>query len=119
MTDSASAPEIIYTHTDEAPLLATYSLLPIIRAYAAQAGVPVVTRDISLSGRILAHFPDLDVVRRSRLKKCTLFEMEPSAELEAVQREYLALAQRLLDGTEPIAPASLKDREIFDLLGFD
>ncbi len=68
---------------------------------------------------ILAHFPDLDVVRRSRLKKCTLFEMEPSAELEAVQQEYLALAQRLLDGTEPIAPASLKDREIFDLLGFD
>ncbi|MCB0908051.1 MAG: NADP-dependent isocitrate dehydrogenase, partial [Nocardioidaceae bacterium] len=58
MTDSASAPEIIYTHTDEAPLLATYSLLPIIRAYAAQAGVPVVTRDISLSGRILAHFPE-------------------------------------------------------------
>ncbi|MFN8189491.1 MAG: NADP-dependent isocitrate dehydrogenase [Nocardioidaceae bacterium] len=59
MTDSASAPEIIYTHTDEAPLLATYSLLPIIRAYAAQAGVPVVTRDISLSGRILAHFPEV------------------------------------------------------------
>ena len=68
---------------------------------------------------ILAHFPDLDVVRRSRLKKCTLFEMEPSPELEAVQQEYLRLARTLLAGTEPVAPAALKDREIFDLLGFD
>ena len=49
---------IIYTHTDEAPLLATYSFLPIIQAYAAQAGVDVETRDISLAGRILAQFPD-------------------------------------------------------------
>ena len=58
VTDTASGPEIIYTHTDEAPLLATYSFLPIIQAYAAQAGVPVVTRDISLAGRILALFPE-------------------------------------------------------------
>ncbi len=49
---------IIYTHTDEAPLLATYSFLPIIEAYAAQAGVDVQTRDISLAGRILALFPE-------------------------------------------------------------
>jgi isocitrate dehydrogenase len=49
---------IIYTHTDEAPLLATYSLLPIVQAYAAQAGVPVETRDISLAGRIIAAFDD-------------------------------------------------------------
>ncbi|MDA8268232.1 MAG: NADP-dependent isocitrate dehydrogenase [Actinomycetota bacterium] len=49
---------IIYTHTDEAPALATYSLLPIVRAYAAAAGVEVETRDISLTGRILAHFPE-------------------------------------------------------------
>jgi light-independent protochlorophyllide reductase subunit L len=68
---------------------------------------------------ILARFPDLDVVRRSRLKKCTLFEMEPSAELEAVQQDYLKLAQRMLDGTPPTLVDSLKDREIFDLLGFD
>ncbi len=53
-----SIPGIIYTHTDEAPLLATYSLLPIIEAYAAQAGVPVETRDISLAGRIIAAFAD-------------------------------------------------------------
>ena len=49
---------IVYTQTDEAPLLATYSFLPIISAYAAKAGVPVETRDISLAGRIIALFPD-------------------------------------------------------------
>ncbi len=49
---------IIYTHTDEAPALATYSFLPIIRAFAGAAGVQVETRDISLSGRVLAAFPE-------------------------------------------------------------
>jgi isocitrate dehydrogenase len=50
---------IIYTHTDEAPALATYSFLPIVRAYASTAGVTVGLRDISLSGRIIANFSDL------------------------------------------------------------
>ena len=50
--------KIIYTHTDEAPLLATYSLLPIVSAYAAKAGVEFETRDISLAGRIIAQFPE-------------------------------------------------------------
>ena len=50
--------KIIYTHTDEAPALATQSLLPIVEAFAAAADVEVELRDISLSGRILAHFPD-------------------------------------------------------------
>ncbi|MGW2706790.1 NADP-dependent isocitrate dehydrogenase [Streptomyces sp. NPDC001340] len=54
MTDST----IIYTYTDEAPALATHSFLPVIQAYASQAGVPVTTRDISLAGRIIAHFPE-------------------------------------------------------------
>ena len=67
----------------------------------------------------MAHFPDLDVIRRSRLKKATLFEMESSPELEAVKQEYLRLAAALWAGTDPLAPESLKDREIFDLLGFD
>jgi isocitrate dehydrogenase len=49
---------IIYTHTDEAPLLATYSFLPIISAYAGKAGVRVEQRDISLAGRMLAAFPE-------------------------------------------------------------
>ena len=52
-------PAILYTHTDEAPALATYSLLPIIRAFTASAGIRVETRDISLAGRILAAFADL------------------------------------------------------------
>ncbi|MBV9577699.1 MAG: NADP-dependent isocitrate dehydrogenase [Chloroflexi bacterium] len=53
-----SDPTIIYTHTDEAPALATYSLLPIVQAYAAKAGVRLETRDISLAGRIIASFPE-------------------------------------------------------------
>ncbi|MFP8886393.1 NADP-dependent isocitrate dehydrogenase [Streptomyces mangrovi] len=54
MTDST----IIYTQTDEAPALATYSFLPVVRAYAAKAGVAVESRDISLAGRIIAVFPE-------------------------------------------------------------
>ena len=49
---------IIWTRTDEAPLLASYSLKPIVEAFASQAGVNVETRDISLAGRILAQFPE-------------------------------------------------------------
>ncbi len=49
---------IIYTETDESPALATYSLLPIVQAYAKAAGINVETRDISLAGRIIANFPD-------------------------------------------------------------
>lgn len=51
-------PKIIYTETDEAPALATYSLLPVIQSFTTVAGVQVETRDISLSGRILAVFPE-------------------------------------------------------------
>ena len=58
MSSPVPSSAIIYTHTDEAPLLATYSFLPIIQAYAAQAGVPLETRDISLAGRIIAAFGD-------------------------------------------------------------
>ena len=50
--------KLIYTYTDEAPALATHSFLPIIEAFAGQAGVDVELRDISLAGRILAQFPD-------------------------------------------------------------
>lgn len=52
------ASTIIYTYTDEAPMLATYSFLPIIQAFSKSAGIEVETRDISLAGRILAHFPE-------------------------------------------------------------
>jgi isocitrate dehydrogenase len=55
----AESPPILYTWTDEAPYLATHAFLPVVRAFAGAAGVPVETRDISLAGRILAVFPDL------------------------------------------------------------
>ena len=53
-----SASKIIYTKTDEAPALATYSLLPILRAFTSSSGVEFELKDISLAGRILANFPD-------------------------------------------------------------
>jgi len=56
MTDTTA--KILYTHTDEAPALATYSLLPVIQAFAGAAGAAVETRDISLAGRIIAAFPE-------------------------------------------------------------
>jgi isocitrate dehydrogenase len=54
----SQVPAIIYTKTDEAPALATYSLLPIVQAFTRHAGVAIETRDISLSGRIVANFPE-------------------------------------------------------------
>ena len=54
----SAAPTILYTKTDEAPALATYSLLPIVQAFTKHAGIAVETRDISLAGRILAAFPE-------------------------------------------------------------
>jgi light-independent protochlorophyllide reductase subunit L len=69
--------------------------------------------------RRLAHFPDLDVIRRSRLKKSTLFEMEDAPGLADVRAEYLQLAQRLWDGTEAVPVTPMRDRDLFDFLGFD
>jgi light-independent protochlorophyllide reductase subunit L len=69
--------------------------------------------------KTMAHFPDLDVIRRSRLKKSTLFEMEYSPELELVQQEYMRLAAALWLGADPLPSIPMKDRDIFDLLGFD
>ena len=54
----SKSPKILYTLTDEAPALATYSLLPIVQAFTNSAGIQVETRDISLSGRIIASFPE-------------------------------------------------------------
>ena len=84
------------------------------------AGTDQIERYNAATGlKTLAHFPDLDAIRRSRLKKATLFEMEPSPELAALQAEYLRLAASLWAGADPIEAVPLKDREIFDLLGFD
>jgi light-independent protochlorophyllide reductase subunit L len=67
----------------------------------------------------LAHFPDLDAIRLSRLKKSTLFEMPETPEIIAVQQEYLKLAAKLWAGVEPQDAKPMKDRDIFDFLGFD
>ncbi len=67
----------------------------------------------------LAHVRDLDVVRRSRLKKSTLFEMEPCEEVLSAQEEYLGLASQLWDGVDALSATSMEDREIFDFLGFE
>lgn len=67
----------------------------------------------------IAHFPDLDVIRRSRLKKSVLFEMDTTPELTAVLDEYMKLAEALYNGTEEQKAVPMKDREIFDFLGFE
>jgi light-independent protochlorophyllide reductase subunit L len=67
----------------------------------------------------VAHFPDLDVIRRSRLKKSTLFEMEPSPELDAVLNEYMRLAASLWVGGRAYDVMPMKDRDVFDFLGFE
>ena len=69
--------------------------------------------------KTMARIPSLDVIRRSRLKKATLFEMEDSPEVEAVRQEYLRLAASLWAGAEPLEVAPMRDRDIFDLLGFE
>lgn len=69
--------------------------------------------------KTMAHLPDLDAIRRSRLMKATVFEMDPTPEIVAVQEEYLRLAATLYAGTEPLTADPMKDRDIFELLGFD
>jgi len=69
--------------------------------------------------KTMDHFKDVDAIRRSRLKKCTIFEMEPTEDVIEVQNEYLSLAKNMLENVEPLEGNPLKDREIFDLLGFD
>ena len=69
--------------------------------------------------KTMAHFQDIDAIRRSHLKKCTIFEMDDSPEVIAAQEQYMLLASRMLDEVVPLPANPLKDREIFDLLGFD
>ena len=69
--------------------------------------------------KLMARFPDLDVIRRSRLKKATLFEMEQTPEVAAVCLEYKRLAAHLWAGTDALEAHPMKDREIFEFLGFE
>jgi isocitrate dehydrogenase len=81
-----STAKIIYTHTDEAPALATYSLLPIIQAFTRAAGIVVETRDISLAGRILANFPDhLPADRRQADDLAELGELAKTPEANIIK----------------------------------
>ena len=84
------------------------------------AGTDQIERFNKATGmQTLAHFPDLDDIRRSRLKKCTLFEMDSTPALEAVKTEYMRLAASLWAGVTPVETTPVRDRDIFDLLGFD
>lgn len=67
----------------------------------------------------IGHMPDVDAIRRSRLKKKTLFAMPEDADILACRAEYLRLAEVLWAGDEVLTPNPLPDREIFELLGFD
>ena len=67
----------------------------------------------------LAHMPDIDAIRRSRLKKRALFEMPEDDDIRLARAEYMALAATLWADTEPLAPQGLPDREIFEMPGFD
>ncbi len=67
----------------------------------------------------IGHMPDVDAIRRSRLKKKTLFEMDPDEDVLACRAEYMRLAHTLYTSTDAFSPAPLPDRDIFELLGFD
>ena len=123
---------IIVTANDFDSIFAMNRIVAAIRAksknYAVRLGGVIANRSADTDQiekfnkvvglRTLARFPDLDAIRRSRLKKATLFEMDDAPELQAVQDEYLRLAASLWVGTEPMVAAPMKDRDIFDLLGF-
>ena len=84
------------------------------------AGTDEIDRFNSAIGlRRLAHFKDLDEIRRSRLKKCTLFEMPDSPEVIKAREEYLNLARTLWAGAPALEAQAMKDRDIFDFLGFE
>ena len=124
---------LIVTANDFDSIFAMNRIIAAIQAksrnYAVRLGGVVVNRSKDtdqvdrFNNRVglktLAHLPDLDAIRRSRLKKCTLFEMDETPEIVAVQKEYLRLAAYMIAGATPLEVAPLKDRDIFDLLGYD
>ena len=84
------------------------------------AGTDEIDRFAAATGlKRPAHFRDVDAIRRSRLKKSTMFEMDDTPELAAVKAEYMQLAETLWAGTEPLNAQPMKDREIFDFLGYE
>jgi isocitrate dehydrogenase len=94
-----STAKIIYTHTDEAPALATYSLLPIIQAFTRAAGIVVETRDISLAGRILANFPEyLPADRRQPDDLTELGELAKTPEANIIKLPNISASVPQLQG---------------------
>src|SRR3954470_17917431 len=94
-----STAKIIYTYTDEAPALATYSLLPIIQAFTGAAGIVVETRDISLAGRILATFPDhLAADRRQPDDLAELGELAKTPEANIIKLPNISASVPQLQG---------------------
>jgi light-independent protochlorophyllide reductase subunit L len=124
---------VIVTANDFDSIFAMNRIIAAIRAktrnYAVRVGGCIANRsretdqidrfNARTGMEMLAHVPDLDDLRRSRLQKRTLFEMEATPEVERVQQEYLQLAARLYAGVEPLDARDLKDRDLFDLLGYD
>ena len=103
VTDST----IIYTHTDEAPALATYSLLPVIQAYASTAGVEVETRDISLAGRIIASFPEcLEEDQRIDDALAELGELAKTPEANIIKLPNISASDPTAQGGDRGAPAA-------------
>src|SRR5919106_4576120 len=94
-----STAQIIYTHTDEAPALATYSLLPIVQAFTRAAGIIVDTKDISLAGRILASFPDhLPPDRRQPDDLAELGELAKTPEANIIKLPNISASVPQLQG---------------------
>ena len=115
-SEQAAQPDIIYTWTDEAPMLATHSFLPIVRGFAQRAGVSVGTADISLAGRILAAFSlaDDDLARLGELTQspaATIIKLPTISaslpQLKAAIAELQALGHEIPD--YPDSPATPAD----------
>ena len=122
----AEAAKIIYTETDEAPALATHSLLPILQAFTKDTGIELETWDISLSGRIIANFPD-NLTEQQRmpdyLQMCGELCLEPSANLvklpnisASIPQLKSAIAELQAKGYDvpdyPDQPANDAEREV-------
>src|SRR5690554_2569317 len=123
---SNDSAKIIYTETDEAPRLATYSLLPIIQAFAQAVGVSVETRDISLAGRIIASFPEY---QKEDQRNCDamheLGELATTADANVTKLPNIRASVPLLTASinelqsqgyalpeYPFEPADVEEREI-------
>ena len=93
----SKVPTIIYTKTDEAPALATYSFLPIVQAFTKHSGITVETRDISLAGRIIANFGDFltdDQKIGDALSELGALTLTPEFEAAKVQAQQRLTARR-------------------------